>query len=634
MKKLFYPLIWALIATIAMPAAAQLVESPELLLPQSRRTIVKAPALTASEESVVKEMIMGCNEGYAGGVGAGRACTIEGAIEVPVKKAEMFKGNSVTRVRVGVGTPVIGANRTIVIFLTKELGGEPFYTKSHKFMTGGRYLSFTLDTPYEITGEKFYIGYAIESDAKDSPIGVDGYTPSDEYPSHLAIDGEWGYAYQWGLNYNLCIEAVVEGENLPKYDATIDYAVYESFVKTGESFTIESSFTNVGAAAIKTLEVKYEMGTQEPIVKSYDYTGVAYGKTGTFTLETSVAEEALGLPLKVTITKVNGNDDLDMTYNTYESVLHIVDGRYDRNVVVEEGTGTWCGYCPRGMVGMEYMKETYYDTFIPIAVHVGDEMQVNDYVMYYPASGYPTSNINRYYYGVDPNIDYLEQCYNDERKRQAIGQIDITDVKIADNKATITTTTKFACGSNNAQFNIAYVLTEDGVGPYLQANYFSGGSPMGGWEKLGQTVETKFNDVARHIDGYYGVPGTVPTTVVKDQANTYTYTMDIRNVTDVNNMTIAVLLLDNNVGDIVNAAKWKYGSAGVNDIEIDGASVAVTAAEGAINIAGEFETAYVFTIDGKLVASTTEASIATAPGLYIVKVVAGAESIVEKVIVK
>ena len=44
---------------------------------------------------------------------------------------------------------------------------------------------------------------------------------------------------------------------------------------------------------------------------------------------------------------------------------------YDRVTVVEEGTGTWCGWCVRGIVALEYMRENYPDKFIGIGVHYG-----------------------------------------------------------------------------------------------------------------------------------------------------------------------------------------------------------------------------------------------------------------------
>ena len=40
---------------------------------------------------------------------------------------------------------------------------------------------------------------------------------------------------------------------------------------------------------------------------------------------------------------------------------------YERKVVVEELTGTACGWCPRGLVGMKMLRDLYGDRFIGVA---------------------------------------------------------------------------------------------------------------------------------------------------------------------------------------------------------------------------------------------------------------------------
>lgn len=55
---------------------------------------------------------------------------------------------------------------------------------------------------------------------------------------------------------------------------------------------------------------------------------------------------------------------------------------YDRKVVVEELTGTACGWCPRGLVGMKMLRDLYGDRFIGVAVHqfnATDPMYTPDY---------------------------------------------------------------------------------------------------------------------------------------------------------------------------------------------------------------------------------------------------------------
>ena len=50
-----------------------------------------------------------------------------------------------------------------------------------------------------------------------------------------------------------------------------------------------------------------------------------------------------------------------------------------RKVVVEDFTGMWCGWCPRGIAAMEYMQKHYPESFIGIAAHDGDVLSTPDY---------------------------------------------------------------------------------------------------------------------------------------------------------------------------------------------------------------------------------------------------------------
>ena len=49
----------------------------------------------------------------------------------------------------------------------------------------------------------------------------------------------------------------------------------------------------------------------------------------------------------------------------------------DRHVLLEEFTGSWCGYCVRGAYAIELMKEKYPDRTIAISIHNNDMMRNN-----------------------------------------------------------------------------------------------------------------------------------------------------------------------------------------------------------------------------------------------------------------
>ena len=103
------------------------------------------------------------------------------------------------------------------------------------------------------------------------------------------------------------------------------------------------------------------------------------------------------------MTKVNGNANQSQNA-TAKGTLRVVPKMFNRGVVVEEFTGTGCGWCPRGLVGMEKAAAHYPDNFIGIAIHkfnASDPMFTSDYANVGLSSA-PSCVINRNGRAIDP----------------------------------------------------------------------------------------------------------------------------------------------------------------------------------------------------------------------------------------
>ena len=84
--------------------------------------------------------------------------------------------------------------------------------------------------------------------------------------------------------------------------------------------------------------------------------------------------------------------------------MNIMDFVPVHRVLVEEYTGTWCGWCTRGLVAMEKLAEAYGDDFIGVAYHNSDPMEImTEYPS--PVQGFPSAFVERYY-DVDPYYGY------------------------------------------------------------------------------------------------------------------------------------------------------------------------------------------------------------------------------------
>ena len=183
------------------------------------------------------------------------------------------------------------------------------------------------------------------------------------------------------------------------------------------------------------------------------------------------------LPVTAYIYNINGG----LIQNTADDTLSIsVTGTYaapGKIVVGEEGTGTWCSWCPRGAVAMNWMDEKYYGYWQGIAVHNNDPMDNTDYDVGMGAltSGYPSGLVDRGS-DIDPSnfeVDFLQRIGLTPKATMNAGAI----IDGNKNESIFNNDVNQTIGSNH---KLACVLVEDSVtgqGPnYYQANAYSGGA--------------------------------------------------------------------------------------------------------------------------------------------------------------
>ncbi|HYM21255.1 MAG TPA: Omp28-related outer membrane protein [Candidatus Kapabacteria bacterium] len=68
-----------------------------------------------------------------------------------------------------------------------------------------------------------------------------------------------------------------------------------------------------------------------------------------------------------------------------------------KKVLLEEFTGSWCGWCPRGIWAIEQLEQKYPNTFIPVAFHNSDPMQIptGQDTLESTITGYPEGWVDR-----------------------------------------------------------------------------------------------------------------------------------------------------------------------------------------------------------------------------------------------
>ncbi|MFM2386714.1 MAG: hypothetical protein RL660_1471 [Bacteroidota bacterium] len=167
-----------------------------------------------------------------------------------------------------------------------------------------------------------------------------------------------------------------------------------------------------------------------------------------------------------------------------------------RKVVLEDFTGTWCGWCPEGTVVLEGLKTQYPTTFYPVASHNGDALEV-------PAgaaidngigvTGYPNGAIDRYKYTGNSKISMSRGQWASKTSTRfnmaAIASVSLTDLATDGTNFTGKINAKFSTAPNGTMpINVQLYILEDSIpatGNLLQSNYSSsvqgGADPLTNW---------------------------------------------------------------------------------------------------------------------------------------------------------
>lgn len=241
---------------------------------------------------------------------------------------------------------------------------------------------------------------------------------------------------------------------------------------------------------------------------------------------------------------------------------------YPRVQVIEEGTGTWCGYCPLGMEALERLRKDVKSVpFVVIAVHQAqsayssEPMQVQDY-RFLRYEGFPQVWLNRKQRLDMFNNEMSTALYKQPKKTPFKVETKVTKTDTFDYDITLTTTLGF--NSPNTTLRMQYVLVEDKVGPYMQANYVSNYAqyfPNSAWLNKPNPAQTLYDDVARWI---YPVgeraqrEGILPTTMQRGVPVSQTFHLFLPGIVkNPENVHVVGLLIDTQTNEILNADMQK-----------------------------------------------------------------------------
>lgn len=570
---------------------------------------------------------------------------LKGAIKMTSDITTDFAGAQITEIMVGTPTKQDYTNpiKTATVWISESLNGEPIVSTSGRLGSKAfEWSTINLETPYTIeAGKEIYIGYTITVPKGNGIYGLitDNYKPQNNesayvYSTFEGVDNrgnfKFGDNYSWQAigEYigNLSIQAKVIGDQLPTNMAVIPQAVVPSATNANTPFNVKFYAVNIAANAVEDIDVTFEVAGEDAQVKNIKLPKAIYYGEASEAKAQFVCEQIGTLDYKLYISAVNG-EPCNTGYALTGNILSLESG-FKRNLVFEEGTGTWCGWCVVGYAGMEYMKETYGDKgFIGIAVHQGDAMASLDQGGAYASFGqyfatFPSAFLNRNWKSdIYPDPYVLEDEYEAMINVPALVEIsaEISGESIDSRDIKLKTKTQFCTDTVNVNYGIAYAVVEDNVGPYPQQNNASGlNKDYFGFEKKGKVVPLTFNDVARNCSHPEAFKGSIPTEVKVGE--TYEYTMDINlsDVKDLENYRVIAMVIDNKTGQIQNACQATNILSGVESVIGNESSFVANGGKGWICVSCDTP-ANIYNASGRMVAEGVESGVINVPaGVYIV----------------
>lgn len=551
-----------------------------------------------------------CNWGYCNSVvndQFGSVKTGKAAIYIPAEVAKMYEGKQITHVRVGLAAKA----KTVKAFITKDLNGEYLAQRTQRDQLKG-FNEIKFAEPWTIDGEGFYIGYEFEAD--DYAIGASSMYNENGCWADLG-DGWKNYAADEHA-LALTIQAKIKGDELPN-----DFWIFSSndiLAEAGKAFDIRFTIRNMSSIIGRRFSVAYSIdGGEEQTLQIKQTVGQD--------LEKELSFQHPGFPnlgrhtVTIRLLGVNGEPDAYEGNNTVTSTIRIMNTLPVQRMVVEEGTGTWCQYCTRGIEGMNYMTEKYPDTFIGIAVHKSDEFAISSYNDL-SFSSYPSSYVMRDLSEVvNPSSGNLENAYNYVVAQQPVAAVGLVAGYTDDSRTKISARTNlnFFSAKDGLNYRLSFVLLESGMMAY-QAGYYK---------------DTEMNHVARMNYAFSGFANSVPKSVAEDEdVESFTELDMPSNVVNKDNTELVVLLIDGVSGQIANAAKCHIAAeppvTGISEKHAV-AVPAFTVRNGQLDLNGYSGTVQVYDASGKQVSGNN-----MKPGLYILRGTDGKNSFATKLVVR
>ena len=490
-------------------------------------------------------------------------------------------------------------------------------------------ISVKLPTPFTIPADGALVGYSYDGKSSDKSIVLAGI-------SSEAAGCFFQYDYEGERNFeslssivgmSSSIQIGLDVSDCEANDATVSAnPELTTLVKTKQQYPFY--ITNNSAKPITQLTYSISVDGVNGAEKSLDLSSpIEPMETASIPYTTAFEDDGVHT-VELNISKVNGNTNINKHSSAEYSIIAL-EKSADRVSVVEEQTGTWCGWCPRGHVALDLLNKQLGDKVVTLAGHfangeaqvdpmtiLGDNItsQAEAFADYggvamilssmLGGGGLPGAMFDRvvaadpyvganttkgkngtYEYGATDLVNLLKE----ENPSEADFSMTASwaDDKNTDIKVDLTTTFNYN-RFGSFPYGVAFVLSENGMtgkgATWKQLNYYSklagvnGASDfnnpdMAAWFKAGSYVSTTYDNVvvqAWNPLGNAAIVDKSKTDIDKGEVIHFSTTLKVNSdlIQNYNNLTLSALLVNLNSLAVVNAAKVVLGNcaAGIEDV--------------------------------------------------------------------
>jgi len=324
---------------------------------------------------------------------------------------------------------------------------------------------------------------------------------------------------------------------------------------SGQTRNPSMNIRNLGLSNITSFDVDFEYNGN---IITENIIGVNMITTDIYTVNMTNNITLIGGINTGTATVYNVNNlgpDDDISDDVMSIQIEAITPAVGKLVVGEEATGTWCGWCPRGAVALNWMDKDYEGYWQGIAVHNGDPMTDPDYDngMAPFISGYPSGLVDR---GSDIDPGAFKQDFLQRIIIEPNGII-TNGAELNGNTLKVSLTVDIQ-NNINGNYKLACVLVEDSVTgnstQYNQSNSYSGGSSLvdvdgTDWNTLPSSVhysQMMYRHVGRSIAPSFSGESLNTTSFISGDTETICFEFILDPSWDQSQIHIVGMFIDNN----------------------------------------------------------------------------------------